>query len=186
MSESTNPCRAFFENCVGVLDKVALLQQQKDAIEWEGLTASANSPGPVHSEEQVLRLVFNPIHFDPETRTLKPTAVTDVKDKGCSVDRLAHTTLDKARETGASLAAIKNELNPDKLPRSLCGVAVLSVSAIREIKVGEQSRAFAVYDTALETNLAHADVCQLTSAKGESRSARLQLMALADQGLRTN
>lgn len=183
MSESTNPCQTFFKKNAAVADKVALLQQEKNAVEWESLTASVDSPGPVQSEEYVLRLIFNPHHFDLETQTLKPSAVTDVKNKGCSVDRLTYTSIEESRKNGESVAANKNKLSPDKPLKSLCGVAVLLVEAIRDIKVGQNSRAFTVYDTALKTNRAHADVCQLTSAPSESRSARLQLMALADQGL---
>lgn len=184
MEECINPCRIFFEQNAHDQNKVELLQQQSDACKWEELTASIFSCSPVKSEEHVLRLLFNPIHLDMETMSLKPPAINDVKDKGCSVDRLQLTSKEKCIKDGHAFAATKNELNPEKSRRSLCGVTTLSVHEVRNIVDNNQNRGFGVYDTALDNNPAHADICQLiaTKNKSDARSVRLQLMALGDKG----
>lgn len=183
MSEIENPCRAFFEQHALKPNKVELLQQTGNAYEWERFTASRYSPGIVQSTEQVLRLVINPIHVDPETGGLKPPAVSDVKDKGCSVERLTHTTTDDSIARGRKVASSKNLTIQGGHFRSICGVINLSVEEIRQIKVGGNTQAFCVFDTALEGNHAHADVCQVAPSGGhEARSARGQLFVLANRG----
>lgn len=184
MSEAADQCRLFFEQYSGDPNKVEALQKSGLAYEWENYSASRHSPCPVISSERLLRLVINPLHVDSLTGNLKPTAVTDVKDKGCSVDRLSHTTLDRCLATGHENAVVKNAAKPDAPPRSVCGVANMSAKDIRSIRVGQNIQAFCVYDTALAANTAHADVCQVVPGKGQDgRSARLQLLALADRGL---
>lgn len=186
MSERENPCRVFFEKYAHLPNKVELLQQEGRAYEWENYSASLHSTGPVLSSEQVLRLIISPHHVDPETGTLKPSAVTDVKDKGCSVERLGITSIEESVAIGRKVADSKNEARPSEPPRSLCGVTEFSVEEIRCIKVGRGAQAFCVFDTALEHNPAHADVCQVVPPKGqEGRSARTQLMVLADKGYRS-
>jgi hypothetical protein len=183
MSEGENLCRAFFEQHTQNPKKVELLQQSGAAYLWENQSASKYSPGPVQSHERVLRLIINPHHVDPETGDLKPSAVTDAKDKGCSVERLELTTAEESVMAARKLAQSKNEANPNSAPRSICSVSALSVGEIRRIKVGENTQAFCVFDTALEHNPAHADVCQIVSKGQEARSARSQLLELADKGL---
>lgn len=181
MSASENPCREFFEQHAQNPQKVHILRQTGFAYEWEALSASKHSPSPVKDEEIVVRLILNPIHIDLETGTLKPTAVTDVKDKGCSVDRLRHTSIDDSVNAGRKNAEAKNLSNPGKERRTVCGTAVLNAKEIRNITVNERTKAFCIYDTALELNKSHADVCQVVSDRGqEARSARLQLLQLAD------
>ncbi len=182
MTESENPCRVFFEQYAQHPKKVEILQRTGLAHEWECYSASKHSPGPVQSNERVLRLVINPIHIDPETGDLKPSAVTDVKDKGCSVERLSLTTIEESIATGRIVAAAKNEANQGAPAREIHCVANLSVNDIRNIRVGANTQAFCIFDTALEHNRAHADICQVVSPKGqEARSARSQLFALADK-----
>lgn len=183
MSEAADQCRLFFEQHAGDLNKVEALQRSGQFYEWEKYSASRHSPNPVISSERLIRLVINPLHVDPATGDLKPTAVSDVKDKGCSVDRLSHTTLDAAIAAGHENAAAKNATRPDAPPRSVCGVANMSAEDIRGIRVGQNIQPFCVYDTALVANNAHADVCQVVPGNGQvARSARMQLLALADKG----
>lgn len=184
MTESTNPCRSFFEEHTANTKKVELLQKNGFGYDWENHSASKYSPGPVESDEQVVRLIINPIHIDTETGELKPSAITDVKDKGCSVDRIKIASPEKSIASGQSIAQAKNLANPDAPSRKVHCVAYLSAGDIRSITVGDNIRAFCIFDTALEDNLAHADVCQVISPKGqEARSARGQLFTLAEKGL---
>lgn len=179
MSED-NPCLTFFDEHEKDGKKVQALQQQPDSLQWENLTASRHSPGTVGSQEYVLRLAFQPLHIDPDSRTLKPSAVSDVKDKGFSVDRLNHVSRDASIETGRTRAA--KALLEGRTPRNLCAVVPLEVSAIRAIHV-DGKQAFGIYDTAQADNRAHADVCQLVPEGHASRSARSRLLELCDSVL---
>jgi hypothetical protein len=182
MTNDENPCQTFFDLFTQDSTKVERLQLQGDCSDWEQLTASRYSPHPVREDEILLRLVFNPIHVDEETGSLKPSVVSDVKDKGCSVNRLKLTTVENVINAGKQAALSKNLSAPEKPPRRLIWIASLEVSEIRLIKVSDQKRAFGVYDTALETDRSHADICQLIpeKCKKESRSARLQLFELVN------
>lgn len=175
-----NPCRDFFERHKGSSEKVPALQREPDALLWEALTASLHSPGVVASDEQVLRLSFQPLHIDPESRSLKPSAVSDAKDKGFSVDRLGHTTKEASIELGRKRAL--DAIEQGRTPRELQAVSILSVALVRSIQIDE-SRAFGVYDTAREDNRAHADICLLVPGKQQWRSARFSLLELCDASL---
>ncbi len=185
MSEGENACRKFFEQYAQHPKKVEILQEQSNIDDWEKLSASRHSPGPVAVNEGLVRIVFNPIHVDVETGKLKPSAVSDAKDKGCSVNRLTHTTLADSIVQGKAVAAFKNDANPEKAARTVYGVAQLTANDVRSISVHAADRAFAIYDTGLEKNRSHADVCQIVPEKNkqQARSARLQLFDLANRGL---
>jgi hypothetical protein len=187
MSKGKDECRIFFELNAKNPKKVELLQLQDARVEWENLSASSYSSHPVHIDENLARVVFNPIHVDAETGGLKPSAVSDVKDKGCSVNRLSFISIVQSIADAQAIAALKNKQYPERPTRRVCGVAKLAVSDVRSISVGDMTRAFGVYDTALENNRSHADICQLVSEKNkqQSRSARLQLFELVNRGLQT-
>jgi hypothetical protein len=179
MSSSANPCLNFFESVAQSKDKAGDLQKTGNAIQWESLTASVHSPGPIQNKEILLRLVINPLHIDPADGSIKPSLVSDVKDKGASCQRLGYGTEDEAIQAGRTLATSKNAAAPDKPPRSVYGTVKFSVSEIRALVVASNSRAFGVFDTALPTNGSHADIFQLVNSPQEARSARLQLFQLA-------
>jgi hypothetical protein len=187
MSKGEDACRIFFELNAGNPKKVELLQLQDAKVGWENFSASSYSSHPVDIDENLARMVFNPIHIDAETGGLKPSAVSDVKDKGCSVNRLSLISIEQSIADAQAIATLKNNQHPEKPTRRVCGVAKLAVRDIRLILVGDMARAFGVYDTALENNRSHADICQLVSEKNkqQSRSARLQLFELVNRGLQT-
>lgn len=181
MSEE-NPCLAFFEKHKNSgNNKVPTLQQEPDALGWERFTASSHSPGVVQSDEFVLRLAFQPLHIDPETRSLKPSAVSDVKDKGFSVDRLKYVSREASVESGRTQAVEAVALH-GRTPRELRAISTLEVAVVRSLLVNEL-RAFGVYDTARDDNMAHADVCQLVPEGQAGRSARSRLLELCDSCL---
>src|SRR5690554_6134628 len=100
-----NPCLTFFERHAEDPEKVKALQKEGDAVKWENWTASRFSSGPVGSEEEILRLFFQPIHIDRDSGSLKPTAVSDVSDKGFSVDRTGIRSRAESLEVGKERAA---------------------------------------------------------------------------------
>ena len=182
MSSWANACRAFFEEQRSNPGKVVELLDHPEAVIWESLPASEFSPGPVASEEAVLRKCFNPIHFEAETGELKPSAFTDVKARGGSVDRLSHTTMEAVIDQGRASAEAKNAESTDKDLRTLRALVRLPVAELRAM-TSEDRRLYAVYDTALQSNKAHADICLISGGGQAARSARLQIMDLANRGL---
>lgn len=182
MTTSENPCQAFFEQYAQESNKAELLQKSGEALQWEYLSASRHSPGPVSSDESVLRLVINPIHVDPEDGNVKPTLMSDVKDKGGSVQRLTHISREHAISSGQAVVETKNASIPGGSVRSIYGTVKLSVHEIRSLAVATQARAFGVFDTAKEANTSHADIFQLAGSGQAARSARMQLFELATRG----
>ncbi|WP_042297103.1 hypothetical protein [Paraburkholderia bannensis] len=172
-----NPCLTFFEANSGNNQKVKLLREQPRLTAFEGLTASRLSPCIVGDAEEVLRQVFSPLHVEQDTGALKPTAFDDASDKGLSVDRVDHQVEHASVQAGHARAAVANA-KEGSTPRKLHGIAKLKVSEVRSLCDGE-ARHFGVYDTALDANRAHADICQLIAGKSSGRRARSKLVEMA-------
>lgn len=149
--------------------------------------ASAHSPGPVADVEGLIRYWINPVHYDNDTGSLKPTAFDDASDKGLSVNRSKYMAVDKIREMAASRVTEWNQSNSSRPPRSLLGYSKFLASEIRKVVTSippaPDRRAFCVYDTAKPDDNSHADVCQVVSTKQGARSARSQMRELANRRL---
>ena len=182
MSEQENPCRAFFEAHETNLKKVEALCKEPGRFEWEKLTASKHSPGPVVDHEQLARIVISPIHIDAESGELKPAFLSDVKDKGGSSDRLAHGSVEEAIARSAAIQAGKNAAAPPERQRSIQGVARFNVDRVRSLNTSSGVQAFGIFDTGRADNGGHADVCQLVADEKEARSARWDLLLLTREG----
>lgn len=174
-----NPCREFFQSA-NSQQKVKELQKvgNEEAVRWESLSASQHSSGPVQPGEVVCRQVTHPTFFDEETGKLKPTAFDDVSNKGLSVDRLSVATEKEIAERAEARNAEWNAKFPEKPSRTLHSLGHIDVNELRVLFV-EKDRAFGVYDTALESNRSHADVCQLVSGGAQqARSIRASLFEM--------
>lgn len=102
------------------------------------------SPGVVADYETLARFVA-PIDFDTASGTVKPSLFGHARRMGMSVTRIEHAGLDGlARQQGA---------------KGYLGYVVASCADIREV-LTERRRGYCVYDTALQDNPAHADICQ--------------------------
>ncbi|NKJ45891.1 hypothetical protein CIC12_03865 [Burkholderia sp. SG-MS1] len=179
MDMEVNRCQAFFQS-TDPQQKVKELQKvgNEEAVRWEALSASQHSPGPVAAGEVVCRQVTHPTFFDSETGKLKPTAFDDVSNKGLSVDRLSVATEKEIVERGEARNAEWNAKFSDKPSRTLHSLGHIHVNELRALFVGNE-RAFGIYDTALETNRSHADVCQLASGgPQQARSIRASLFEM--------
>jgi len=177
-----NPCTGFFEQHAGATNKAELLQKSGNGIEWESLSASIHSPGPVQDAEEVLRVVINPIHVD-NVGGLSPALFSDVKGQGGSVQRLNFIEREVAIDMGKAHALKKNSERPEAPARRVLGTVRLPVDKVRKVLVATAQRAFGVHDTAKATDQSHADIFQLIPEKGqEARSARLQLLEIAESG----
>ena len=102
------------------------------------------SPGPVSSFETLARFVADH-DYDNETGTVKPSLFSHAGTNGMSVTRIER--------------AGQNGLAHQQKDKGYLGYVTASCAAIRGLLLGSD-RAFAVYDTALDENRAHADVCQ--------------------------
>jgi len=169
-----NDCRSFFERNAENPEWVRALHAVEERREWENLSASHYSPGTVKSEEELCRILFDPIHIETSNSTLKPTAFADIWDKGLSVDRIEYRTLKDSIESGISQAATASKL---RTPRIVHGYLIFMTSIIRSIS-HENEKCLGVFDTALPENASHADVCMILPGKEAFRSARAQLFEL--------
>lgn len=107
------------------------------------------SPGTVQDHEILARLVPEK-DFDTVTKTIKPTLFEKAAQNGMSVTRL-----------GSAIGSVSEE----RAPGAFVGFVTALCGNIREA-LHEGRRAFAVYDTAIPSNIRHADVCQTTCYPG--------------------
>ena len=176
-------CREFFransenkERCKALQNVLADIQ-----IRWEAESASEFSPGPTQNGEILCRQVLNPIHFDPVNGTVKPTFFDDASDKGASVNRLYHTTIELLKDD-AHLRVGKININPPSSGlRELIGYTAITADEVRAVFTTESPprRGLGVYDTAKHDDKSHADICQLVSGKHQGKSVRAQLFQIA-------
>jgi hypothetical protein len=168
-------CKEFFENNRDNREKCKLLQSMPEvALAWEAFcSASDLSSGRVGDNEMLYRQIYQPIHFDTETRKLKPTAFDDVANKGLSVNR-ALLESRQAVEKKARAKAERDRLRrPDRFFYGLASIVCKDMRCI--LSSTTQKQAFCIFDTALQDDLSHADVCQIISGKQEARSVRSKL-----------
>lgn len=133
-------------------------------------SVSKFSPGVVSGGEYLHRFVFSPLHLH-EGEVL-PALFSDVRDKGLSCER--GLSLDIERETherGRKQAELYNETKPDDKPKRVYVGSVSANCGIVRALVMNNHRLLAVYDTALEANVAHSDVFEIA---GRTNSERKQ------------
>lgn len=160
--------------------KVTNLQARTEKIEWEKEKCSHYSPGPVLDNENIYRQAPSPVFYDLQTGKLTPTAFDDVFKRGCSVDRESHAPLGDIYRRGFERTIAFNKANPEKQPRTFSAIAKLSSKEVREHKV-EGAQSMGIYDTALENNISHAEICVVTTQpdKQAKRSIRTHLFSIA-------
>jgi hypothetical protein len=186
-------CIEFFSQNSSNTQKCKLLQdiQEDILLRWELETASEHSPCPVKDTECLYRQIISPIHYDEETNTFTATAFDDASNKGFSVNRELYATENDISSKAIDRVNYFNVHNPDKPERKFFGFIRLCCKDIRQITVNTiQSlspiRGFCVYDTALEDDISHSDICQIVKSKGDGRSARAKLRDVANKNyLRT-
>jgi hypothetical protein len=125
------------------------------------------SPGIVEAGEALIRyLVSDDIEEGPNGgRVVKPRAFSHSGTNGLSVDRYQYRS--KARTA--------------EVVDLYIGYVKANCASIREL-VADGSRCFAVYDTAVTTNLAHADICQcLFTPKSQQAKYRRRLKDAFDR-----
>jgi hypothetical protein len=175
-------CREFFQENLENNERCKLLQNVsvEEQLAWETESASLYSPQPITDSEILCRHVLNPVHFDPQTNSIKPNFFEDASGKGASVNRLLYTNIEKIRKDAQARVDISNQNPPKTGLRKLIGYANVTASEVREIYTGmPPRRAMAAYDTAKSDDPSHADICQLVKTKAMEKSVRVQLYWLA-------
>lgn len=103
-----------------------------------------HSPGIVESAEPLARFVPS-LDLDVETNTVKPSLFAHSGTVGMSVTRVKY--------------AGPQDLKTQQESRPYVGYVTAPTEAIRSLRL-DGAQIFAIYDTALSDNKAHADVCQ--------------------------
>ena len=117
--------------------------------ECENFSVSMFSPGQIKDDEILVSVVTSKNYITPDGK-IEPTLIDQRIKNGISTDRKLHTDL-------SSYDLRAKKLVEGNANKSVCGSFELLVSRIREIDY-EGARAFAVYDTALLENPAHAEI----------------------------
>lgn len=121
---------------------------------------SQYSPCTVNDNEIVLRSIFSPQHIDADTGDITPNAWSDMYDKGMSVNRRSYAS-EQDIISHADLFLERKRADDKKtrkdIIRSFYGILPIHVGQLRKLQY--EAGSFCVFDTALEDNIAHADVC---------------------------
>lgn len=157
-------------------------------VSWERVCVHpAYSPGPVADAESVRRTHTNPVHFDPNKQELKPTAFDDAMSFGLSVDRLVHAEGQAVLVKAQNRIAEWNEARQAGAPeRSVCGYSDFSAKDVRAVLTTADGsgdapvRGLGVYDTGLDGEPEHADICVIAPKSKGGRRARAELYKLGN------
>lgn len=145
---SNNKCSKLSENYELALD----LEKQK---------VSQFSSGVVEGEESLVRQIFSPIHYDSEEKEFTAMAFKDAQDKGLSVNRINKTSVSSIHKAGKSIVKRVIKRDPES-DRVYVGFVSANCSAIRALRPGlDATQAFGVYDSSLEHDHSHSDVCMI-------------------------
>lgn len=139
-----------------------LTQNFNQSLEWEKESVSIHSiQGCVKDNETLARNIFSPIHIDEESCKYTRLAFDDILNKGLSVIRFDYALHEGVIVIGQK--KLDNDLpkNPD---RKYVGYASASALKFRECSLPESNiteQILAIYDTALEECIYHADICSI-------------------------
>lgn len=153
------------------------LATDAERAKWERCSVSRHSPGPVHDDEIVVRVLDQPLHVGSNDM-LKPSAFTDLESLGMSVQRLAHCTVGEVVEHGRARTkayrdrhAAEGLADDGRQPVALLKLKVCDLRELHTLHDKPPRRAVGVYDSAREefaVEAAHADV----AAFGKGAAAR--------------
>lgn len=175
----------FFDQYPVAEARLTKLQAKPEAtqVAWEAEACSCHSPGPVQDKEWLIRAFDQPIHY--RDGKILPAAFTDVAVRGLSCNRLNYISIEAALTRSSKRVAQANaQRGINGAERQTVAYATFSVAYLRSLMYGDPPRrGLAVYDTGLEDDQSHADVCLLVSGKQAERSLRSSLFAATEKTL---
>lgn len=169
-------CVEAFREACAASNRCGRFAELKPGCACEAQCLSPHSPGPVLGSEALARLIYSPLHVDAATGEVTEAAFSDAKDKGLSVQRVAHATSSATRVIGETKLA--DDLAKGRTDRAFLGVVVAGAQEIRALTYDDGTRAFCVYDSALPELQAHADVCQTSAGPSSMKRTRKKLRDL--------
>lgn len=121
--------------------------------------ACSGSPyGPVSADEQLIRFLVPPVHWDPKKQKPKATALSAAESKGLSLYRSTYATDDELKEGAELLVGAKRQTDPSA---GLIGILLLNASSLKQT-FGLPVPPYCLYDTGLPGRPSHADSFQRT------------------------
>lgn len=156
-----NPCQDFFrDNAEPAKELVPKLVESGQGLAFSKLSASEYSPGVVEAPETLCRQVVHPAFYDEANDEVTSTLYDDVCSRGLSTNRLKYGSRDEFVARG------NNRLSEG---RSVFGLVSFSREELEAIEADVNGIAtmIRVFDTALQEDRSHADVCQTTGPTGK-------------------
>jgi hypothetical protein len=134
-------------------DRVALIYEAAPDCGCESKKTSKFSPYPIANEELIARFVFSPIHINKKNGEIKPSIISHIFNRGCSIQRETIASNDELSRFVSDFLA-----NDPKKERSWNRVLIATCNNLRSITIDDQ-KALCLYDTAEERNPAHGEIC---------------------------
>jgi hypothetical protein len=166
------------------------IQEDHFPEEWEALSVSAHSSGPVSDLEGIVRFVLDPTHLGPDGTVDMALLVRDacVAGRGCSVERInMHSGGASALDRGSNFVSKTNQERDPVRARRLHSVMWCECSAIRGILGTNGERLAVVCDTAERDNVLHADVVAVRLKDSSTKQAfRIAFFEALSMNAKTN
>ncbi|MFN9476403.1 hypothetical protein [Acidovorax sp.] len=131
--------------------RVGIIAAAKPNCECEFEPFSRFSPGLIHDDEIISRVVCEPMHVNPKKLELLPSFFSHALRAGASVQR--HDI-----STDAQFVECVKGLVSSDTKKVWLGYVTASAREIRRLMLNGEDRDCCVYDAALEHNPAHAEV----------------------------
>ncbi len=140
-------------------DRAAYVDERHCLCQCEACSVSRFSPGPVASEELLIRLVIAPQHVNRK-KLPKAGVLSDAERNGLSMLRATATDAEIVQSATGLVQRARERNGPTA---GVFGVLHLRCETIRSFCMEtEVTPCYCVYDTALEASLSHAEAFQQT------------------------
>lgn len=150
-------CRkAFHDRAEGDNEFWTNLDSAHPNCECEVVSVCKWSPRPVTNSERIISVVTNK-NYVSNSGLIEPSMIDARIKNGISTDR-------RDLSSPESILLRAKQLTDSNPNKSYCGSVVFCVGSLRAIAFGTD-RVFAVYDTALESNCAHAELAMTNVPK---------------------
>lgn len=145
-------CQKINSDTSGSSDRVNQIITAAPDCCCESCKMSKFSKSPIDGEECVARFVFSPMHINTKTGQIKPSIISHVFNRGCSIQRDTIAPDDEINRF------ISKFLSQEPSKRTWNKVLVGKCSDLRNILI-DSKRALCLYDTAEKDNPAHGEIC---------------------------